>query len=118
MEVRPTGIARFTDTHADGIVHANHYLSDQFAAHETHSLPDSCPRLDRMRALIHDRWGQIDVAALKTMLADHVGEPAAICRHGATNMHSISGYRAEPARRVLHVRRGHGCLGTWTEYGL
>ena len=118
VEVRPTGIARFGDTHADQIVHANHYLTDQFAAHETHSLPDSCPRLDRMRALIHDQWGQIDVAALKTMLADHVGEPAAICRHGATNMHSISGYIAEPAQRVLHVRRGHGCLGTWTEYTL
>ena len=28
----------------------------------------------------------------------------------------ISGYIAEPAQGVLHVRRGHGCLGTWQTY--
>lgn len=116
IEVRPTAIARFTDCQPDGIIHANHYLSAEFAPYETNSLADSCPRLDRMRALMQAQWGQLDVAAIKTMLADHAGEPAAICRHGAVNMHSISGYIAEPAQRILHVRRGHGCLGTWTAY--
>lgn len=116
VEVRPTEIARFIDSQPDGILHANHYLTAQFSCYETNSLADSCPRLDRMREMIQAEWGQIDVAALKRMLADHAGEPAAICRHGAVNMHSISGYIAEPKRRVLHVRRGHGCLGTWTEY--
>jgi len=116
VEVRPEGIARFADTHPDRLIHANHYLTAQFAPHETHSLPDSCPRLDRMRVLIQAHWGRLDVAALKTILADHEGEPAAICRHGAVNMHSISGYIAEPAARLFHVRRGHGCLGTWTSY--
>lgn len=115
-EVRPTGLARYTDPQPDSILHANHYLTPEFAPYETHSLADSCPRLERMRTLIQQQWGQIDVAALKTMLADHVGDPAAICRHGAGNMHSISGYIAEAEPRVLHVRRGHGCLGTWTAY--
>lgn len=116
VEVRPTGIERFVDSHSDVLLHANHYLSPEFGPYETQSLADSCPRLDRMRALMQAQWGRIDVAAIKTMLADHVGEPAAICRHGAVNMHSISGYIAEPAKRILHVRRGHGCLGTWTAY--
>lgn len=118
VEVRPEGIAHFADTHTDQRIHANHYLSAEFAPYETHSLPDSCPRLDRMRALLHEARGQIDVETLKTILADHTGEPAAICRHGANNMHSISGYIAEPAQRVLHVRRGHGCLGTWIAYAV
>jgi hypothetical protein len=53
---------------------------------------------------------------MKGLLADHEGDPAGICRHGAASLHSISGYVAEPSQRVLHVRRGHGCLGTWTAY--
>ncbi len=39
--------------------------------------------------------------------------PNGICHHGGANMHSISGYIAEPVKRLFHVRRGHGCLGTW-----
>lgn len=116
VEVRPNGIAHYRSAQHDGILHANHYLSAEFAHHETNSLADSCPRLARIQALMQAQWGDIDVAAIKTMLADHEGEPAAICRHGAVNMHSISGYIAEPAQRILHVRRGHGCLGTWTAY--
>jgi isopenicillin-N N-acyltransferase-like protein len=116
IEVRPEGIARFQDDHSDWVIHANHYLTPQFACHETNSLADSCPRLDRMRQLVRAAWGQVDVATLQRILADHEGDPAAICRHGEKGMHSISGYIAEPHARLLHVRRGHGCLGSWTTY--
>jgi hypothetical protein len=107
IEVRPEGIARFRDEHADCCVHANHYLTPEFAAY---------PRLDRMRVLIQENWGKITVEVMKRILADHQGDPGGTCRHGAENMHSISGYIAEPAKGVLHVRRGHGCLGTWQAY--
>ncbi|MBI1928302.1 hypothetical protein HYR99_29165 [Candidatus Poribacteria bacterium] len=116
VEVRPEGVARFEDAHTDCRLHTNHYLTPQFTAHETNSLPDSCPRLARMRELIQENWGQITVETMKTILADHRGDPGSICRHGERNMHSISGYIAEPAKEVLHVRRGHGCLGTWQAY--
>jgi isopenicillin-N N-acyltransferase like protein len=116
LEVRPEGAAAFVDDHPDWIVHANHYLTPQFAAHETNSLADSCPRLDRMRSLLRQAWGTITVETMQRILADHAGDPGAICRHGERGMHSISGYIAEPAKRLLHVRRGHGCLGTWTAY--
>jgi len=116
VEVRPEGIATFRDDDPDWQVHANHYLTPDFACHETNSLADSCPRLDRMRTLLRERWGDISVDGMKEILADHQGHPAAVCRHGAVGMHSISGYIAEPTERLLHVRRGHGCLGTWTAY--
>ena len=116
VEVRPQGIAIFTDDHADRLVHANHYITQDFARYETNSLPDSCPRLERMRALLQAYWGRITVETMQTILADHAGDPAAICRHGGQNMHSISGYIAEPAKRLFHVRRGHGCLGSWSTY--
>jgi isopenicillin-N N-acyltransferase-like protein len=116
VEVRPEGIARFVDDHSDWLIHANHYLTPQFARHESNSLADSCPRLDRMRALVRAAWGRVDVATMQRILADHEGDPAAICRHGEKGMHSISGYIAEPSKRLFHVRRGHGCLGSWTTY--
>lgn len=116
VEVRPQGIARFRDDCPDRIVHANHYLTARFAGYESHSLPDSCPRLERMHQLITTRWGELTLQTMKEILADHEGDPGGICRHGARGMHSISGYIAEPAKRLFHVRRGHGCLGTWQTY--
>jgi isopenicillin-N N-acyltransferase-like protein len=116
IEIRPEGVAEYTDTHPDRRVHTNHYVTTPFAPFETNSLADSCPRLDRLNQLIHEQWGQITVEALKTMLADHANDPGGICRHGAAGFHTVSGYIAEPAEGVLHVRRGHGCLGTWHAY--
>jgi isopenicillin-N N-acyltransferase-like protein len=100
------------------LAHANHYQTEDFAAQETGSIPDSPARLARMSELIERHWGAITVETLKELLADHAGDPAGICRHGATGWHSIAGYIADPAKGVLHVRRGHGCLGTWHRYAV
>ena len=116
VEVRPEGIALFDDEHPDIRLHANHYVTKEFASLETNSLPDSCPRLDRIRELVKQAWGSITVDTLKEILSDHQGDPAGICRHGAGYMRSTSGYIAEPAKGLLHVRRGHGCTGTWHAY--
>ncbi|MCC7361426.1 MAG: hypothetical protein IT317_18210 [Anaerolineales bacterium] len=118
IEVRPEGLAEYAGVHADGRLHTNHYVTSEYAPLETNSLPDSCPRLDRMQALIGAQWGRITVEALQAVLADHAGDPGGICRHGAHGFHTVSGYIAEPARGVLHVRRGHGCLGSWTSYAV
>ena len=116
VEIRPESIAQFEDDDSDWRIHTNHYVSEEFAKHEDGTLADSCDRFDRMRMLVKDHWGQITVDTIKMLLADHEGDPAGICRHGADDMHSISGYVAEPAKRILHVRRGHGCIGTWQSY--
>jgi hypothetical protein len=118
VEVRPEGVTPFPDDHADRRLHTNHYVTSAFTPFENNTLPDSVPRLHRTRELIQKHWGRITVDTMKEILADHDGAPAAICRHGAVNMHSISGYIAEPAHRRLHIRRGHGCTGKWTTYSL
>ncbi len=116
IEIRPEETALFHDEHPDYCLHTNHYLTNQFAGYETDSLADSRPRLDRMRALVQENWGRITVETMKSILADHQGDPGGICRHGAAGWHSISGYIAEPSKGLLHVRRGHGCLGAWQTY--
>ena len=116
IEIRPDGVAPTDDGHGDLRLHTNHYLSGRFKPLTSDVLPDSAARLDRMRTLVRKAWGTITVDTLKEFLADHEGDPAAICRHGANNLHSISGYIADPAKGLLHIRRGHGCVGTWTTY--
>jgi len=116
VEVRPEGIAVFDDDNPDQRLHTNHYLTRQYASCENGSLPDSFPRLSRVRTLVQQKWGKITVDTMKQILADHEGDPAAICRHGSRDMQSISGYIAEPAKGLLHIRRGHGCDGSWRSY--
>lgn len=116
VEIRPEGVAFFPGHHPDARLHANHYLTPEFAAYESGKYADSPARLRRLRTLIEEHWGRLNVETLQAILADHDGDPAAICRHGGSGIWSISGYIADAARRVLHVRRGQGCTGTWTAY--
>lgn len=115
-EIRPEGAAEYKSEDPYCIIHANHYESFDYVCHETNSLADSCPRADRMRELVGEAYGDISVETIKMFLADHEGDPAAICRHGADNMVSVSGYIADATNRVMHVRRGYGCIGSWLAY--
>jgi hypothetical protein len=116
VEVRPEGTAVYRDAHADVRLHTNHYVTKEFARHEDGTLADSCPRLDRIRMLIRESFGKITVDRMKAILSDHEGDSAAICRHGATGLHSICGYIADPASGLFDVRRGYGCDGHWQQY--
>jgi isopenicillin-N N-acyltransferase-like protein len=116
LEIRPEGVVRYEGEHPDAILHTNHYLTPEYASHEDDTLPDSRPRLARIQHLVQEEWGGITVDTMKRVLADHEGDPAGICRHGDRKMHSVAGYVADPARGAFHVRRGHGCLGTWEAY--
>jgi hypothetical protein len=116
LEIRPEGLALYPGEHPDAIIHTNHYLSREFVSLETGSLPDSFARHKRMSDLVRENWGRITVETVQAMLADHDGDPAGICRHGARGWHSTSGHIAEPQKGLLHIRRGHGCLGWWETY--
>jgi isopenicillin-N N-acyltransferase-like protein len=116
LESRPEGLALFHGTHPDAIVHTNHYLSAEFMPYESGSLPDSFARYRRMTELVQEHWGRITVELLMQFLADHEGDPVGICRHDVRGMHTTSGHIAEPQKGLLHIRRGHGCLGSWEIY--
>lgn len=117
-EIQPGQIALYEWEKADGRVHTNHYLTAEFAASQPAPEADSLARQRRMSELVERHWGRIDVEALKEMLADHEGDPGAVCRHGQGGTHSVAGYIAQPAAGRFHVRRGHGCTGTWTSYAV
>ncbi len=116
VEIRPEGIACPPANPPGCHLHTNHYLASEFTPYDTHPMPDSYPRLERLRSLVAQHWGRLTVEILQAILADHTADPGGICRHGALGLHTIAGYIAEPAKGRLHVRRGHGCLGTWQTY--
>lgn len=118
LEVRPQAVAQYSGEHPDAIIHTNHYLTDEFREVAITPPPDSFTRFRRMTALVAERWGHVTVDVLRGILADHEGDPAGICRHGAGGMHTTSGHIAEPQKGVLHIRRGHGCTGSWQTYRL
>ena len=108
---------------AAGVVAAQHTQSatgqDRGGPQETGQAAfadDSRQRLQRVRALVRRHWGALDVGRLQEILADHEGDPGAICRHGEGGTHSVAGYIAEPANGLFHVRRGHSCSGSWRSY--
>jgi isopenicillin-N N-acyltransferase-like protein len=98
------------------LIHTNHYLTNELKKFEDGTLPDSPIRLKRMIELTKNTYGYITIDSLKNMLADHYNYPASICRHGADNMDSISGYIADPKNKTFHVRKGFGCEMNWKSY--
>ena len=46
-------------------------MTERFAPFETHSTADSAPRIRRMRQLMSEHWGQLDVESIKDILSDH-----------------------------------------------
>jgi len=128
IEITPQGFAALGDE--DGwIVHSNHFVCAPFACqtNDAASVPDSLPRLQRIRELVRERVGQLTVADLERFLADHVGYPTSICRHPhsgpdhasvSARGKTVAALIAEPARGKLHVCRGNPCASEYATYEL
>lgn len=129
IELTAEGFATIESPPEGFIAHSNHFLCQPHAcaANDAVSVPDSFPRLERMRALLAGRYGAITVDDMKRFLADHEGRPTSICRHphAGPDHPSVSARGktaasliAEPARGLLHVSRGNPCTARFETYRL
>ena len=111
------------------LVHSNHYLCGEHAcdANFEQSLPDSFPRLTRMRELIEQKAPQVTVADMQRILSDHEGHPTSICRHPHVGPDyavlpsagkTVVALIAEPQQGRLHVARGNACENPFTTWSL
>lgn len=129
IELTADGPSEITDNGDGFIAHSNHFLCSPYACPENDaaSLPDSFPRLDRIRNLISQQNGLHDVHSMKAILADHDGHPVSICRHphgghgndilpnsGCT----VAAIIAEPAQGKFHIASGNPCETPFFEYRL
>ena len=129
IELTADGPSEITDQGAGFIAHSNHFLCTPLACPENDaaSLPDSFPRLERIRSLIRQQVGSLDVDLMKTILADHDGHPVSICRHpheGAgseilpSSGRTVAAIIAEPERGRFHIASGNPCETPFVEYQL
>jgi isopenicillin-N N-acyltransferase-like protein len=129
VELTPAGFALLEDEGAGFLVHSNHFVCGPYACPATDeaSVPDSFPRLTRMRDLVASRFGRLTVADLKEFLADHAGHPTSICRHPhdgpdhpsvSARGRTTASLIAEPAAGRLHVARGNPCRASYATYHL
>jgi isopenicillin-N N-acyltransferase-like protein len=129
IELTPEGFVTLTGDEDGCIVHTNHFVGAAHAcpSNDAASVPDSFPRLQRMRTLVAGRRGQLTLEDLKRFLADHSGHPLSICRHPhdgpdhpsvSARGRTTASLIAEPARRLLHVTRGNPCVNAYATYRL
>lgn len=101
--------------------HTNHFLSRRFAPQDALPFPDSGPRYERLKNLVSSAFGTISVGSVKTMMQDHAGAPASICRHGGTGeIETVFSIIAQPETGVIHVSLGNPCsnpYGTYEVFG-
>lgn len=127
IELTPEGFALLEDQSDGFIAHSNHFLCQPHAcaANDAVSVPDSFPRLERMRRLLAERFGNLTVDDMKRFLADHDGQPTSICRHPhsgpdhpsvSARGKTVASLIAEPATGTLHVSRGNPCAGEYEKY--
>ena len=117
-EVTPERVVWLEDR--DGFfVHTNHYLGEPYASRPDLPpfLADSVTRYERMRSLILERTGRIDVETMQGFLADHEGHPRSICRHDVLpGFWTTASMVAVPERGVMYVCAGNPCEGEYVEY--
>jgi hypothetical protein len=129
VELTPEGAAEIAPNGEGFLAHSNHFLCAPHACRENDaaSLPDSFPRLDRIRSLIGKQSGSLTVESMKSILADHDGHPVSICRHPHTGPgndmlpntgRTVAAIIAEPNRGRIHISSGNPCEVPFVEYSL
>ena len=118
VEWLPSGVSV---REGDRLAHTNHILDPSLRHLERYldALPDSPIRLERLHQLMNGALGSGTgdaLATAKTMLADHVGHPAGICRHGSQDLHTRASIIFEPSKATMHVAYGNPCVTPYQTY--
>ena len=120
VEATTAGPEVLSDQGKGYLVHTNHYVCSRYARKENFdkSWKDSFPRLDRMNGLLAStRRVGASVDVLKKFLADHNGQPTAICRHDRDSV-TVASIVAEPSHRRMHVAVGNPCENRFVTYSM
>ena len=107
------------------MAHTNHYVAQRLKPLERRDWSQrgqSIARWGRGNRLL-GAADRPDAAGLRHMLADHVNEPLAICRHdelvhGESCGQTICGIVLEPPTGRAWIARGPTCQHEWVEYSL
>ncbi len=102
------------------LTHANHFVVQP----KIHALQRS-PRDARLRELLMEKHGEIDVNYIKCCMADHENYPQSLCRHPPIPTQplfmrsiTVSNIVIDFEEQVVHICAGPPCTGEYRTYVL
>ncbi len=96
---------------------ANHFETKKMKRYEAFIAKTSPVRLKRMREMLTENFGRINLSASKRFLQDHKeGNEFSICRHILDGVNTVSAYILEPRTRIVSVADGHPCWQRFQKY--
>jgi hypothetical protein len=100
-------------------VHTNHCLKEPVRALEATSPSSSSrARLRRLRALLHDTGGALDVSSAQRMLADREQGDDAICREDIEGVSTNGAVIMAPGRGLVRACAGSPRASAWIDLKL
>ncbi|ATW26225.1 C45 family autoproteolytic acyltransferase/hydolase [Candidatus Formimonas warabiya] len=107
----------------DVFSHANHYEASSLLGYEEYLpniVPDTLVRSGRMRQLLEQYKGSIDLNVCKKLMCDHVNYPGSICRHYSPNSpwQTQSSIIYSPKDGLMLASNGRPCEVGFDEYHL
>ena len=103
----------------DILAHANHYVSPSMRRFEAdrNKLSNSFLRYNRANRLLHENYGNLTPELFQKLLADHVGYPTSICKHGTETV-TVFGIIVQVEELRAWIGRGRTCETEYVEYRL
>ncbi len=104
--------------------HANHYENDllsQYAIRPPVRSSNTYIRSGRMRQLLENDFGLIDLGICKQALCDHANYPYSICRHteeGESTSMTQSGLIFVPEEKMMYASEGPPCRSGFNPFPL
>jgi isopenicillin-N N-acyltransferase-like protein len=101
------------------LAHTNHYLNPAMRRFEAdrNTISNSVTRYNRAMRLLRQHYGQLTPELFQELLADHVGYPTSICKHGLESV-TVFSIIIQLEQLRAWIGRGRACQAQYFEYQL
>lgn len=106
------------------ILHTNHYLTERFKSNDTAPtfVPDSYPRLERIKTLVSEHYGCINPEIIMKIMADHDNRSNSLCQHADPTAQppiaTLMSFIMVPDEGVIYIAAGNPCECEYVRYEL
>jgi isopenicillin-N N-acyltransferase-like protein len=108
----------------DMLVHTNHYLTERFKKGTSvfgFMEGDSYIRIQRLKRLIENHYGELTIELLEEFMTDHNDYPRSICKHMDQQVQlgeTLAAVIMVPEEGVLYATCGQPCQNEYVKYSL
>lgn len=104
------------------LFHSNHYLTQRFKSQDMASIyvQDSFHRIERIKTLANQKYGNITPQLMMEILSDHDKHPKSVCSHETKQFPSttLGSFIMVPEDGIMYIAYGNPCSHEYIEYRL